>query len=75
MSIKHKQMVRGNYALTPCKNAYNDKTSYWMSAKDHTIAVYCFTPSNQKDLDNQTTDTSWNQYIDLFEKVIRSKKS
>jgi hypothetical protein len=72
--MEHKQIVRGNYVLTPCKNAYNNKTSYWMSAKDCTISVYCFTPSNRKDLENQISNESWNQYIELFENILNARR-
>ena len=30
------------YALYPIQNAFNKKTSYWLSKDGYTIAVYCF---------------------------------
>ena len=41
--------IYGDYVLTPCPNAFNDKTSYWLSKKGCAIAVYCFTPLSKAD--------------------------
>lgn len=30
------------YALYPIQNAFNKKTSYWLSKDGYTLAVYCF---------------------------------
>lgn len=35
-------LVIGEYVLTPCKNAFNNKYSYWLSKKGMTGAMYCF---------------------------------
>lgn len=37
-------IIYGDYVLTPCKNAFNEKISYWLSKKGCTIAIYAFTP-------------------------------
>lgn len=34
--------IFGDYVLTPIKNAFNNKTSYWLSKKGCTKAIYCF---------------------------------
>lgn len=36
------QHIHGDYVITGIKNAFNSKTSWWISKKDHTIACYCF---------------------------------
>ena len=41
--------VYGDYVLTPCKNAFNNKISYWLSKRDCTVAVYSFTPIDRHD--------------------------
>ena len=48
-----KQITIGEYVLTPIKNAFNDKCSYWISKKGYTLALYVFSVDssmNQKDL-------------------------
>lgn len=35
----------GEYVLSPCGNTFNEKTSYWLSKKGMTTAMYCFTIS------------------------------
>ena len=47
MKIKDNNIIFGNYVITRQKNAYNDKYSYWISKKDHTVCLYCFSePTN-----------------------------
>lgn len=68
-------IIQGDYVLTPCKNAFNGKTSYWLSKKDHTIAVYAFTPSSKSDLEHMTSEQVLNSYIQYYEDVVdRMKK-
>ena len=42
MMIKDNNIIFGDYVITQQKNAYNDKNSYWISKKDHTVCLYCF---------------------------------
>ena len=37
-----KQITIGEYVLTPVKNAFNNKCSYWISKKGYTLALYVF---------------------------------
>ena len=46
-------VVRGDYVLTSHRNAFNDKTSWWLSKKGCTVAVYCFSASSQKEVEYQ----------------------
>ena len=34
--------IFGEYVLTPIPNAFNGKTGWWLSKRDHTLSVYCF---------------------------------
>lgn len=42
MMIKDNNIIFGDYVITQQKNAYNDKNSYWISKRDHTVCLYCF---------------------------------
>ncbi|MEE1505082.1 MAG: hypothetical protein UGF89_12670 [Acutalibacteraceae bacterium] len=41
--MEHKHEIFGDYVLTAVPNAFNKKTSWWLSKKDCTVAMYCFT--------------------------------
>lgn len=60
-----KHRVFGAYVLTPVPNAFNDKTSWWISKKGRTAAHYCFTASSQKEADWQI-ENGLQGYIDLL---------
>lgn len=62
-------IVLGDYVLSPCKNAFNDKTSYWISKKGYAKAYYAFTPLDNKDLERQLTDASVESYIRMYEEM------
>lgn len=44
LKFKRGSFIYKDYVLSPCRNAFNGKTSYWLSKKGCVIAVYCFTP-------------------------------
>ena len=58
----------GEYVFTPCQNAFNGKTSWWLSKKDCTVALYCFTASTGKEVDDQLADGKGRAYIEMYEK-------
>lgn len=69
----------GDYVLTGVKNAFNNKTSWWLSKKYMTRAMYCFSTSGTgllatQELDYQTAaiDSYVNAFATLFEQEIRS---
>lgn len=62
-------IVLGDYVLSPCKNAFNDKISYWISKKGYAKAYYAFTPLDNKDLERQLTDASVESYIRMYEEM------
>lgn len=65
-----KQYTFGDYVLSGIGNAFNDKTSWWLSKKGVTTAVYCFSTTGdgehaQEELDYQLK--AIDSYITLFE--------
>ena len=68
--MEHRQIIVGDYVFTPCKNAFNSKTSYWISKKDHWLAVYAFTPMDAADLREHTEEDALNGYIWHYEAVL-----
>ena len=72
-----KQIIYGEYVATPIKNAFNNKTAYWLSKKDCTIAVYMFTVESwmqEKDVEAQLDERSLSSYIKLFEEKQNPKE-
>lgn len=68
MEIKIGDMfTHGDYVLSPYRNAFNEKISYWISKRNHIASLYAFTPSNDCDLAYHTSELSWNAYISYFE--------
>ena len=53
------------YVLTPAKNAFNAKTSYWMSKDGFTAAYYCFTADTKREVEYMIRNIDG--YIDHFE--------
>lgn len=68
--MKHKQIIVGDYVFTPCKNAFNEKTSYWVSKKDHWLAVYAFTPMSSSNLKEMTRMEVLQSYISLYDNTL-----
>lgn len=71
MNMKHKQIVVGEYVFTPCKNAFNNKTSYWVSKDGYTLSVYAFTPWDSSNLKEMTTPESLQSYMDFFDEMVK----
>lgn len=69
--MEQKQIIVGDYVFTACKNAFNSKTSYWISKKDHWLAVYAFTPMDGRDLLEHISEEALNGYIWHYEAVLR----
>lgn len=67
--MEHKQIVLCEYVFTPIKNAFNNKTSYWVSKKGCTIAMYAFTPWDRKNLKDMTRSEVLQSYVDCYEKM------
>lgn len=63
--------IFGEYVLTPIPNAYNGKVGWWLSKKDHTLSVYCFStlPRDTKEAEYQMKHIDG--HIKLYENVLR----
>ena len=65
-----KQIIVGGYVCTPIKNAFNNKTAYWLSKDGCMLSLYMFTVEecfSQEDFDSRFSDESLAQYITMFE--------
>ena len=63
--------IFGQYVLTPIRNAFNQKTSWWISKAGATLACYCFTSSDPKEVEYQISN-ALDQYINILERQLRS---
>ena len=70
-----RQVIRGEYVATPIKNAFNNKTSYWLSKNGCTIALYMFTVEGNGDTDaefeERLSERGFNEVIPRFEEHLR----
>lgn len=71
--MKHKQIIKGDYVFTPCQNAFNTHTSYWLSKEGYTVALYCFTPIDSKDLKECLEDKTLEAYIERFRREVEKE--
>lgn len=58
--------VFGEYVFTPVLNAFNNKTSWWISKKGCTQAMYCFT-GDEKEAAYQLAEDNRVSYFTMFE--------
>lgn len=65
--------VSGDYVFTPCQNAFNGKTSWWISKKNCTVALYCFTAGTEKEVDTQLAGDGKLSYIEMLDEVMKGK--
>lgn len=61
-------IVRGDYVLTSHRNVFNDKTSWWISKKGCTVAIYCFSASDMKEVEYQLDGMEG--YIKMLEAAL-----
>ena len=61
-------LICGDYVLTRQNNAFNDKTSYWISKKGMTISFYCFSFYDENDYWENVSDPK--QWIDYFDQRV-----
>lgn len=69
--MKHRQVIIGDYVITPIKNAFNNKYGYWISKKGYWYAIYCFTPMDAEDLDFHLREDVVKNYIDTFDNILK----
>ena len=58
--------VFGDYVFVPVLNAFNNKTSWWLSKKGFAQALYCFT-GDEKEAAYHLADERRDSYITMFE--------
>lgn len=76
MKTDLKKIVKGAYVMTPIKNAFNQKTAYWISKDGCTLALYMFTVENclgKKDLESRFSDDNLKPFIAMFEERLKRK--
>lgn len=61
----------GDYILTPVFNVSTGKTSWWISKKGFTTARYCFTASDEKEVDYQIKN-GLSGYMSLLDDTLES---
>ncbi len=64
-------IIKGDYVLTPIENAFNAKTSYWISKKGYSIALYAFSADNEYDAEIQIKEID--TYITMFKQRAELK--
>lgn len=70
---EHGYIIDGIYALYPIPNAFNNKTSYWMSKNGYTVARYCFSTKNAFSVEEQLEHIG--SYIRMFEESLSPQKT
>lgn len=66
----------GDYILQGIQNAFNDKTSFWLSKRYMTVAMYCFTADDEQELKYQlkSIDSYINRFYTTYEIPQRRSK-
>ncbi len=64
--------IIGEYVLTPIQNAFNGKTSWWLTKKGCMLALYCFTGTDPIEVEYQVDNLD--QYIRLLNERINAVK-
>lgn len=73
MGERLETIIYGDYVAVPVKNAFNKKTSYWLSKKGYMVAVYMFTVedcSGADDLKKRLSNEGMDSYVRLFEEKV-----
>lgn len=74
INYKIRQVIIGEYVAMPIKNAFNNKTSYWLSKKDCMLSIYMFTVENCfgiKDFEDRLKIDSIKPYIVMLEEQCK----
>lgn len=64
--------IIGEYVLTPIQNAFNGKTSWWLTKKGCVMALYCFTGTDPKEVERQVENLG--PYTRLLNERLNSTK-
>lgn len=74
MAKNIRQVIHGDYVATPVKNAFNNKTSYWLSKRGRTLSMYMFTVEGNgdsvKDFEWKLSEEGFLQYIPMLEECL-----
>ena len=66
-----RQVIWGDYVATPVKNAFNNKTSYWLSKRGYTVSIYMFTVEgngdSDKEFEKRLSQEGFDSYIPMLE--------
>lgn len=57
--------IFGEYVLTPIKNAFNNKTGWWLSKRGYGNAMYCFSTDGTEQSQKSESDYQM-QHIDSY---------
>jgi len=75
--VPMEHVIKGDYVLTPCRNAFSDKISFWISKRWYTKAFYCFSVS-ESDVDDYNRHVaeidSYISYFDTNLELIKNDK-
>lgn len=75
---KKEHIRMGEYVLTPIQNAFNNKTSYWLSKEGYTAAQYAFTAEdciNEADYRYHLSAAFLKEIIAIYEDLVHRKPS
>ncbi len=65
-------IIKGEYVLTPVENAFNEKTSFWISRKGYTIALYAFSATDEEEANIQIKE--FDTYIRMFKERVEEQQ-
>lgn len=68
---EYKQKIFGEYVATPIKNAFNSKTSYWLSKANCMVSIYMFTCENGYSEKEMFSDMNLAIYIAMLEEKCK----
>jgi len=68
---EYKQIVIGEYVATPIKNAFNEKTAYWLSKANCMVSIYMFTCENGFSEKEMFSDMNLATYIAMLEEKCK----
>lgn len=75
---KKEHIEMGEYVLTRVRNAFNNKTSYWLSKKGYTVAQYAFTAEDcvdAADFQYHLSAAFLKEIIAIYEDLVHRRPS
>lgn len=68
-SLAESRQMFGDYVLTPVQDPFTRKIGWWISKKGFTIARYCFTASDEKEVEYQVKN-GLSGYMSLLDDTL-----